>query len=199
MRINKRSNKVWKVIGSVWASVLVLSLLSVTLPGISHATDQDAGSIMLQIEVGETFIINAPLELDVNLQGTEINSAVTAVIDVGVTTSMPTGYIMYLSMADGDMDSGALVHDTINAARIPSVTGNFLNPTALTETTWGYNLQSFGADNYAAIPDFATPDEIARENTAGAFNTPIEIGVWAGFIPAGHYSNSITVLVTANT
>jgi hypothetical protein len=199
MRKIKQNKKIWQVLGSVWASALLLSL-SLALPGISHAATIQQGTTQITVDVSEQFIVTTPSEINVDMLASEIDSVVTATLNVGVISSVPGGYSMYLSMAQNDAYNGALVHETLTSpvARIPAAPGTFAAPSALSQNSWGYSLEGWSAGSFAAVPAFAAADIVANETSAGTFNTPIQIGVWAGFIPTGTYTNSIVVLVSAN-
>jgi hypothetical protein len=196
----RENNKIWKVAGGLWASALLVSLSL----GLASNSSAFFGQTSLNIEVAPTFTIETPSDLsaDFNLSVASINAAVSQTVDVNVISTMPNGWMMQLSMASGDTYNGALINaaalPSSSSARIPSVAGTFSAPAALTQNSWGYSITDFGANNFAAIPAYGSADTIYDTTASGTFSIPIEIGVWAGYIPSGDYTNNIAILISAN-
>ncbi|MCL2094715.1 hypothetical protein FWH13_01195 [Candidatus Saccharibacteria bacterium] len=195
--LKTKSNKQWKIVGITWVAAFLLSI-GIALPQAGYASE--AGATGLSVEIGDEFTVQLPTEIEVTMLAAEFNTVVTSTVNVNVNSNDPAGWSMTISMIDTDTSDGALIHESLTSsvARIPASTGTLTNPSILTQNSWGYNINSFAAGTFAQVPAATTPDLIANETGSGNFDFPIQIGVWAGFVPTGVYSNSITLLVTAN-
>ena len=170
------------------------------------------------------YTLNLSVSSSVNLAVNANNHGVMTVeeSDVVVSTTVPSGYQLYLGMTGAKANTNSLVHTTDNTSEIRS-TGTMAEPAKLVNGTWGYAIPSgsttvtngFDAsyteassttagtvlnNKFASIPTSA-PAKIAQTSTANSEPTtiPVFYGVKVGYeTSTGTYSNNVLYTALAD-
>ncbi|MCL2869614.1 hypothetical protein FWF48_02290 [Candidatus Saccharibacteria bacterium] len=151
----------------------------------------------INVTIGSTITLNvtdATVTMSPTLGGPVVTGAPQTAT---VSTNNASGYTLTLSMI-----SGAASNSLISGSNsIPAGSGTFTTPATLTPSSWGYRLNSFATDTYAAVPLYATPQKIGEStDPVAADATVVTYGTTVSASQAsGTYTNKVTYTAVANS
>lgn len=203
--MGKSFNKAVRSIG-ISATIFVVAFLAAFVSSFmgSPITDSNARTVATVVDNSGYYVSIESDDVSMSLISTPTGGTAIASDTILTKTNSPTGYKLYLSMANSETNGNRLYKDGDRASGMyisPSA-GTLSTPVPLAVNTWGYTTAANADENSNFIGVPLQGNENLLQSTSAPNEQGVELGITYGAkanmaLEAGIYSNEIAYTAIA--